>query len=117
MYLLLASAAACSSTSPPPPASATESGEAGDASTNYGPCMPGDGTPPPCSTCECAGGAWQPITCPTELPGPGQECSPEGAYCGFTTETNPCGAAECDCQKGTWSCGPTCEYEAGASTD
>ncbi|MGH7296601.1 MAG: hypothetical protein ACRELB_16805 [Polyangiaceae bacterium] len=29
-------------------------------------------------------------------------------YCGYVTDTNVCGAANCYCQKGTWSCSPTC---------
>lgn len=102
ILLALVGAAACSSKSSQP---------------NYGPCTPGDGKLPPCNTCQCAGGVWQAVTCPADLPKPGQDCSPEGAYCGYATETNPCGAANCYCQGGSWNCGPTCAIDAGGSSD
>jgi len=47
-------------------------------------------------------------TCPTELPNIGRSCSVEGAYCGYTTDANACGADNCYCQAGTWNCEPTC---------
>ena len=106
--------AACSSMG----SSAHQPQDAGDAANGYGACTLGE-LDAPCSTCECAGDVWQPVTCPPALPGAGDACSAEGAYCGYTTETNPCGAANCYCQGGSWSCGPTCVFEAGAggSTD
>jgi hypothetical protein len=59
------------------------------------------------SNCNCLNGTWQ-APCPADLPETGSPCSPESAYCGYTTSTNPCGADNCDCQGGAWSCGPTC---------
>jgi hypothetical protein len=39
------------------------------------------------------------------------------AYCGYTTSTNSCGADNCYCQNGTWSCGPTCSILLDAAAD
>jgi hypothetical protein len=57
-----------------------------------------------------------PASCPEDIPTSGTSCnvpapsSPTGAAaeCGYATETNECGAVNCYCEKGTWTCGPTC---------
>jgi hypothetical protein len=59
------------------------------------------------SNCQCLNGTWQ-APCPTDLPQTGSACTPEGAECGYATSTNTCGADNCYCQSGTWSCGPSC---------
>jgi hypothetical protein len=70
------------------------------------------------SNCQCLDGTWQ-APCPTDLPETGSTCTAAGAYCGYTTMTNACGAANCYCQGGAWSCGPTCIIDASfdASAD
>lgn len=40
---------------------------------------------------------------PSSLPGAVAEC-------GYVTDTNECGAADCYCENGTWTCGPTCAF-------
>jgi hypothetical protein len=70
------------------------------------------------SNCQCLDGEWQ-APCPADLPQTGSSCTPEGAECGYTTSTNACGAQNCDCKGGTWSCGATCvidDASAGADT-
>jgi hypothetical protein len=59
------------------------------------------------SNCQCLNGTWQ-APCPTDLPQTGSACTPEGAECGYATSTNTCGADNCYCQSGTWSCEPSC---------
>jgi hypothetical protein len=70
------------------------------------------------SNCQCLDGIWQ-TPCPASLPETGASCGVEGAECGYETDTNPCGADNCDCQGGTWNCGPTCaiELDAGEAGD
>jgi hypothetical protein len=57
--------------------------------------------------CQCLDGIWQ-MPCPASLPETDTSCSTEGVECGYVTTTNPCGAADCDCRSGAWSCDPTC---------
>lgn len=47
-----------------------------------------------------------------DLPNPS---SPPGAVavCGYTTDTNPCGAVNCYCMQGAWGCNPTCIFDGG----
>lgn len=59
------------------------------------------------SNCQCLDGKWT-APCPTDSPQTGSACTPEGAYCGYTTSTNTCGADTCYCKAGAWSCGPSC---------
>jgi hypothetical protein len=59
------------------------------------------------SNCQCLDGTWQ-APCPANLPHTGSACTAAGAQCGYATSTNACGAANCYCQGGAWSCGPTC---------
>lgn len=132
LVLLLALLAACSS------GTSTNAAVSGtDASTEAGPAITLDGAVPSgsdagdsglgcslgdkCSptqlcnggipgcgsNCQCLDGTWQ-APCPADLPETGRPCSPENAYCGYTTSTNPCGADNCYCQGGAWTCGPTC---------
>jgi hypothetical protein len=69
------------------------------------------------SNCQCLSGTWQ-APCPAALPQTGSACTPEGAYCGYTTSTNACGADNCYCQSGAWGCGPTCIIDdASTSAD
>ena len=86
----------------------------GGACSNTQPCMGGIAG---CqSNCQCLDGIWQ-APCPTNLPETASACGPEGAECGYVTSTNSCGAANCDCRSGTWSCGPSCAIatdDAGA---
>ena len=64
------------------------------------------------------GGTSQEAGCPADLPATGAACSPEGAECGYATETNPCGAANCYCMQGAWGCNPTCAIlDGGAGLD
>jgi hypothetical protein len=44
------------------------------------------------------------------MPLSGSACTAADAECGYTTQANPCGAADCYCQGGAWNCGPTCIY-------
>jgi hypothetical protein len=75
------------------------------------PCMSIEGCT---SNCNCLDGTWQ-APCPTNLPETGSACTPEGAECGYSNVANACGADNCYCEGGAWSCGPTCAIEA--STD
>jgi hypothetical protein len=77
------------------------------------------GQPPlkDCASCQCASGTWQLVVCPADLPASGDGCLPVGAYCGYVTDTNECGAANCYCQQGGWNCGPTCALDAGLASD
>jgi hypothetical protein len=59
------------------------------------------------SNCQCLDGKWQ-SPCPADLPQNGIACTPTGAACGYITPANACGAANCYCQGGTWTCEPTC---------
>jgi hypothetical protein len=69
------------------------------------------------SNCQCLNGTWQ-APCPTNLPQTGSACTPAGAECGYTTSTNACGADNCYCQSGVWTCGPSCIIgDASASAD
>lgn len=69
------------------------------------------------SNCQCLGGTWQ-APCPASLPETGTSCAVANVECGYTTSTNPCGAANCYCQNGTWSCGPSCAiFDAGADVE
>jgi hypothetical protein len=70
------------------------------------------------SNCQCLAGKWQ-APCPVDLPPNASACGAEGAQCGYVTATNPCGAANCYCRGGAWTCGPTCAVPpaADASTD
>src|SRR5580658_6263852 len=56
-----------------------------------------------------------PSTCPADVPQNGSACTAAGAYCGYSNQPNPCGADNCYCQGGAWSCGPTCVFDAGTS--
>ena len=60
------------------------------------------------SNCECLGGKWQEVPCPTDLPQTRSACTPIGAECGYPTpSTNGCGGESCICgNAGTWSCEP-----------
>jgi len=68
------------------------------------------------SNCQCLDGTWR-APCPMDLPKAGGACTPAGAECGYSNIANGCGAADCYCQGGAWSCGPTCVTEAGLSGD
>ena len=69
------------------------------------------------SNCQCLDGTWQ-APCPMGLPQTGSACTPEGAYCGYVTSTNACGADNCYCKAGAWSCGPSCIIgDASTSAD
>jgi hypothetical protein len=57
--------------------------------------------------CQCLNGTWS-MPCPTGLPPTGAACATEGAECGYPTSTNACGAENCSCEGGAWTCGPTC---------
>jgi hypothetical protein len=63
---------------------------------------------------QCLNGTWQ-APCPLNLPESGSACTAAGAYCGYSNQPNPCGADNCYCQGGAWSCGPTCIFEAGTT--
>jgi hypothetical protein len=64
----------------------------------------------------CGGHGAGDQTCPAVMPTDGASCdlanpsSPPGAVgvCGYTTDTNPCGAVNCYCMQGAWGCNPTC---------
>jgi hypothetical protein len=79
-------------------------------------CM--GGIPGCTSNCQCLDGKWQ-APCPTDLPQTGSACTPEGAYCGYTTSTNTCEADNCYCKGGAWNCEPSCaigpENDSGAT--
>jgi hypothetical protein len=66
------------------------------------------------TACQCMNGIWQ-RTCPADVPQTGSACTAAGAYCGYSNQPNPCGADNCYCQGGAWTCGPTCIFDAGAS--
>lgn len=54
--------------------------------------------------------------CPASAPQTGTTCPMDfSPYlpCSYSGQPNPCGASECNCQRGAWSCGPTCVIEAG----
>ncbi|MGD0674040.1 MAG: hypothetical protein ABSC94_01395 [Polyangiaceae bacterium] len=68
------------------------------------------------SNCECLNGTWQ-APCPADLPPADAACATPAAYCGYTTPTNVCGAANCDCQDGWWTCGPTCAIDSAIAAD
>jgi hypothetical protein len=103
--VLVGMVAACSTSS------SSSSGDGGLGCSLGDKCSPTqlcNGGIPGCgSNCQCLDGTWQ-APCPADLPETGSPCSPENAYCGYTTSTNPCGADNCYCQGGAWSCGPTC---------
>jgi hypothetical protein len=70
------------------------------------------------ANCQCLDGTWQAPSCPTDLPQTGSACTPEGAYCGYTTSTNTCEADNCYCKGGAWNCEPTCIIgDASTSAD
>jgi hypothetical protein len=49
------------------------------------------------------------------VPEAGSACAPAGAGCGYSLQPNACGATDCNCLAGAWSCGPTCPiFDAGA---
>jgi len=56
-----------------------------------------------------SGGSAQPspLACPTDLPEKGSACPLAGVQCGYAKSTSACGVV-CDCQGGSWNCGPTC---------
>jgi hypothetical protein len=71
------------------------------------------------SNCQCLDGTWQ-APCPMGLPQTGSACTPEGAECGYVTSTNACGADNCYCKAGAWSCGPSSciiDADTGTGTD
>jgi hypothetical protein len=59
-------------------------------------------------------------SCPPALPITGTACrlSPQSSVpgavpvCGYVTDTNACGAANCYCGDAGWSCDPTCVIDA-----
>lgn len=51
----------------------------------------------------CGGSGGQ--TCPATIPSNGASCDLQNE-CGYTTETNPCGAVDCSCTQGAWLCAP-----------
>ncbi len=109
---VVAVAQGCSSTGAAPGACSL-----GAACSNTELCMGGIAS---CtSNCQCLGGKWQ-APCPMDLPRTGTACTPEGAYCGYTTSTNACEADNCYCKAGAWNCEPSCaigplEDDSGAA--
>jgi hypothetical protein len=79
-------------------------------------CMGGIACSPPNCQPQCLDGTWQ-NPCPADLPQTGRVCAAEGAYCGYSNVANECGADNCYCQGGAWSCGPTCIIDASAVDD
>jgi hypothetical protein len=62
-----------------------------------------------------AGCSSQDQSCPAQMPSTGDACNiandpsvPGLGYCGYATDTNECGAADCYCEHGAWRCSPTC---------
>jgi hypothetical protein len=63
---------------------------------------------------QCLNGTWQ-NPCPADVPQSGSACAAAGAYCGYSDQPNPCGADNCYCERGVWTCGPTCVIDASVS--
>lgn len=63
--------------------------------------------------------------CPANMPNNGDACilanpsSPPGAIgvCGYTTDTNECGAVNCYCMNNAWGCNPTCAIIDASASD
>ena len=67
-----------------------------------------------CSGTPCPSG---PPACPVYQPYPGTSCSVADQECGYTSDSNPCGAVNCYCEEGLWNCEPTCvALDAGTTS-